>query len=550
MRGVPNPNRPDREPRGWVSRLSVGQWLAITIGALLAFAALGVGLALVANHQLNERRVQLLDRVGPSLRAAIELEGALLNEETGIRGYALAGQNGFLAPYESGRRTEGAAFAKLTSLVSSTGVEREIARVRAASLAWRRELVEPILRMPPATLPGPVGLAARGRALFNNVRLELAGLLNRLQAKDNVVRASLNSAARRLEALLIAAAVLIVGSLIAAGLLLRRIVTRPLARLEEDATAVAEGDFSRPLTAAGGAREIVDLRDEIEAMRRRIVHQLDSVQTAHELLGRQAVELRRSNAELDQFAAVAAHDLQEPLRKIASFCQALQLHYAGRLDERADQYIEYAVDGAKRMQALITALHELARVGRDVEHADVPLDDVLAGAERALAGEFEASGGRVEADPLPVVRGDAVLLASLFQNLLGNAIKFRDTRAPVVRVGCLRGVDTWELSFADNGIGIDSAYGERIFQVFQRLHSREAYDGTGIGLALCRKIVEYHGGRIWLDPEYVDGARFLVTLPINEPTPLAEQVQPGEGTSTPEREPSPGEGRQASEAQA
>ncbi|HEX5146169.1 MAG TPA: ATP-binding protein, partial [Conexibacter sp.] len=254
----------------------------------------------------------------------------------------------------------------------------------------------------------------------------------------------------------------------------------------------------------------------IEGMRGRIVHQLDSVQAAHELLGRQALELRRSNAELDQFAAVAAHDLQEPLRKIASFCQALQVRYGGRLDERADQYIEYAVDGAKRMQELITALHELARVGREAEYADVPLDDVLAGAERALASELEEAGARVESEPLPTVRGDAVLLASLFGNLLGNALKFRDSRPPVVRVGCMRGIDTWELSFADNGIGIEPEYGERIFQVFQRLHGRDAYDGTGIGLALCRKIVEYHGGRIWLDPEYNDGTRFLVTLPIDE----------------------------------
>jgi signal transduction histidine kinase len=529
-----------------VSRLRVGQWLAITFGALLAFAALALGFALVANHRLDERRTELLDRVGPSLRAAIALEGALLNEETGIRGYALAGQNGFLAPYRGGRATEEQAFATLNSLVGSTDVAPQIARVRAASLAWRRELVEPVLRMPAATLPGPVGLTARGKALFNSVRVQLAALQSRLQVKDNAVRLSLNRAANLLEALLIGAAALIVVSVVAAGLVLRAIVTRPLSKLEADATAVAAGDFSRPLTDAGGAREIVDLRDEIEAMRERIVHQLDSVQTAHELLGRQAIELRRSNAELDQFASVAAHDLQEPLRKIASFCQALQLHYEGRLDERADQYIEYAVDGAKRMQALITALHELARVGREAEHADVPLDEVLAGAERSLAGELGESGGRVVAEPLPTVRGDAALLSSLFQNLIGNAIKFHDSRAPVVRVGCMRGVDTWELSFADNGIGIDPQYGERIFQVFQRLHTRDAYDGTGIGLALCRKIVEYHGGRIWLDPEYAEGARFLVTLPINEPSSSGDMPSPSEDVPSPSKgEPSPSEGGRA-----
>ncbi|HEX3509481.1 MAG TPA: ATP-binding protein [Solirubrobacteraceae bacterium] len=499
-----------------VRRLRVGQWLGITIGALLAFAAVGVGLALVANAQLGHRRGELLDRVQPSLRAAIELEGALLNEETGVRGYALSGQRDFLAPYLAGHAAELAAYRKIEARLSSTGARPQLLALEARAREWRQQLVVPTLRMRGATPHGSIALNSRGRVLFNAVRAALASLDHMLQARDNTVRASLDSAASTLEGLLIAAAALIAGSLLAAGLVLRRILTRPLARLEADAAAVAAGDFTRPLSAASGAREIVDLRGEIETMRARIVQELDSVQRAHSLLGRQAEELRRSNAELDQFASVAAHDLQEPLRKIASFCQALKLRYGGRLDERADEYIEYAVDGAKRMQVLITALHELARVGRQGARMQIELGEALAAAERSLSAELGHSGARIESDPLPSIRGDPVLMTSLFGNLLGNALKFRDSQQPVVRIGCLRGIDTWELSFADNGIGIEPQYAERIFQVFQRLHTREEYEGTGIGLALCRKIVEYHGGRIWLDPEHRGGARFVMTLPISD----------------------------------
>jgi light-regulated signal transduction histidine kinase (bacteriophytochrome) len=172
------------------------------------------------------------------------------------------------------------------------------------------------------------------------------------------------------------------------------------------------------------------------------------------------------------------------------------------------------------MQSLITALHELARVGREGARTQIELGESLAAAERSLATQLDDSGARVEADRLPSIRGDPTLMASLFGNLLGNSIKFRDSRPLVVRVACLRGIDSWELSFADNGIGVEPQYAERIFQVFQRLHTREAYEGTGIGLALCRKIVEYHGGRIWLDPEYHDGARFVMTLPISDPDTL------------------------------
>jgi light-regulated signal transduction histidine kinase (bacteriophytochrome) len=254
---------------------------------------------------------------------------------------------------------------------------------------------------------------------------------------------------------------------------------------------------------------------EIDAMRRRIVRELATVESARTALEAQTLELNRSNAELEQFAYVASHDLQEPLRKVASFCQALERRYHGQLDERADQYIEFAVDGAKRMQVLINDLLAFSRVGRSGHEFElIDLDDVVAQAKSSLSSLLSETGASVLDTELPVVRGERTLLVSLFQNLLGNAIKFRGTEPPIVRLEAHRDGEQWQFSCTDNGIGVEPEYAERIFVIFQRLHTKEAYPGTGIGLAMCRKIVEYHGGRMWLDTNHSPGARFRFTLPI------------------------------------
>ncbi len=230
----------------------------------------------------------------------------------------------------------------------------------------------------------------------------------------------------------------------------------------------------------------------------------------------QAAELTRSNAELEQFAYVASHDLQEPLRKIASFCQALQTRYHGQLDERADQYIDFAVDGAKRMQTLINDLLAFSRVGRSGrEREPIELSDAVADARSALAGALEtAAGAWWSASCRPCVGDRAQLDVAVSEpDRQRHQVPWR--RSPRSCTSPRRATeDEWQLSCIDNGIGIEREYAERIFLIFQRLHSREAYEGTGIGLALCRKIVEYHGGRIWLDTDHAGGARFRFTLPI------------------------------------
>jgi light-regulated signal transduction histidine kinase (bacteriophytochrome) len=214
---------------------------------------------------------------------------------------------------------------------------------------------------------------------------------------------------------------------------------------------------------------------------------------------------------------VASHDLQEPLRKVASFCQLLQQRYGGQLDARADQYIGFAVDGAQRMQALINDLLAFSRIGR-VEQplAKVDCGALLTRVRADLGRAIEESGAEIVSGPLPTVMGNSSLLRIVFQNLCANAIKFRGEAAPVVHVDAERDGAWWRFRCADNGIGIDAEYEDRIFILFQRLHPRAQFEGTGIGLAMCRKIVEYHGGRMWLDTTAESnggGSTFYFTLP-------------------------------------
>jgi signal transduction histidine kinase len=393
-------------------------------------------------------------------------------------------------------------------------IAAQIELVRARAQVWRRGFVHPAIAHPRRSARRSLATDVMGKRLFDLVRQSLSTLQRDLTRRSTQTRARLNGAASTLQLLLILAAVLIVGGIVAAGLLLERTITGPLARLGAEARRVAGGEFSRPLAIASGPREIAEVGAEIDAMREQIVAELATVEAARAQLEEQARELRRSNADLEQFAYVASHDLQEPLRKVTSFCQALQARYRGRLDERADQYIDFAVDGAKRMQTLINDLLAFSRVGRGGrEDEPVALAEAVAAARDALADALRATGGEVLTGELPTVRGDRTLLVSLFQNLISNALKFRGGARPLVRIEAHRRGREWEISCADNGIGIDAEYAERIFLIFQRLHTREEYDGSGIGLALCRKIVEYHGGRIWLDPDYPEGACFHLTLP-------------------------------------
>jgi PAS domain S-box-containing protein len=240
---------------------------------------------------------------------------------------------------------------------------------------------------------------------------------------------------------------------------------------------------------------------------------IDDHKRAAERLRRTAEELARSNAELEQFAYVASHDLQEPLRMVGSYLELLADRYKGRLDEKADKYIHYAVDGAARMQELINDLLAFSRVGtrgRPFEPTDCArvMDQAVAN----LRKRIEETGAVVTRDALPTVPGDRTQLEQLFQNLIGNALKFC-RQPPRVHVGAARRGADWLFTVRDNGIGIAPEHRERIFLIFQRLHGRHEYPGTGIGLAVCKKVVERHGGRIWVESQPGQGSSFSFTLP-------------------------------------
>jgi len=225
-------------------------------------------------------------------------------------------------------------------------------------------------------------------------------------------------------------------------------------------------------------------------------------------------ELRRSNEELERFAYVVSHDLQEPLRTVSSYVQLLSRRYHDRLDADGVEFIDFAVGGVRRMQQLIADLLLFSRVGtRGAPLVPTNLQTAFEGTLASLHAALDESQATVTADRLPMVIADAGQLAQLLTNLLGNALKFRGTEAPRAHVGATRTGRMWTISVQDNGIGIAPEYFERIFVIFQRLHAREEYAGTGVGLAICKKIVERHGGRIWVESTPGQGARFCFTLP-------------------------------------
>jgi PAS domain S-box-containing protein len=252
---------------------------------------------------------------------------------------------------------------------------------------------------------------------------------------------------------------------------------------------------------------VIDVTDQKEAA--------EELERIHHELEDRAKELERSNQELEQFASVASHDLQEPLRIVAGYVQLLAKRYGDTFDETGIEFIGYAVDGVKRMQKLISDLLEYSRVStRGKEPTPTSSQDALDLARANLQASIEESEARIVQDPLPTVLADGSQLAQLFQNLVGNAIKYRRPgERPQVRVTAEPHNGEWQFEVRDNGIGIEPQYHDRIFGIFERLHGREEYEGTGVGLAICKKIVERHGGRIWVESGPGQGTAFRFTFP-------------------------------------
>ncbi|MDH5231091.1 MAG: ATP-binding protein [Gammaproteobacteria bacterium] len=256
-----------------------------------------------------------------------------------------------------------------------------------------------------------------------------------------------------------------------------------------------------PIQSAKGFYVVCAIRDVTERV------------TIQQTLQRQKQDLERSNEELERFAYVASHDLQEPLRIIASFTQLLAKRYASKLDQEADEFIDYIVSGTKRMQSLINDLLSYSRVSTHQKQFDtIDLNEVLEQAKQNLWVLIEDEQATIESAQLPCISGDRTQLIQLFQNLFSNALKFKSDQSPVIKIQVKNTDEAFEFVVEDNGIGIDSQYADKIFVLFKRLHTQDEYAGTGIGLTIAKKIVELHGGRIWLESERGKGSRFYFTL--------------------------------------
>jgi signal transduction histidine kinase len=507
---------PERiEPPGrqsWTLRRMFTVGAALTTLLMIAAIALGA----VTLGRLTDARTQLLDRIGPATRAYQDLAVAQLNQESGVRGFALTRQDEFLAPYRAGVSAEAVDLEIIrTYLRTRVGGTAEADAVESAAQAWRAGYGDVVIAGAGSAVPDP----DVGRVLFDTLRDRMNKLNATLDGDRLEARARLNGAAETLRWVGTGIAVVIAAFLAVAAWGLRRGVLEPLAGLADQVRDVVSGDVHRQVSATG-PREIVEVGAHVEAMRVHISREVDMLQEVNRRLDDQARDLERSNRDLEQFAYVASHDLQEPLRKVSSFCQLLQRRYGGKLDDRADQYIGFAVDGAQRMQRLINDLLAFSRVGRtNADFEQVDLREIALAAAAQLETTRGELDGEIVVGDLPKVKGDPALLRQLLLNLFGNGLKFhREGVPPVVRVEAQRSGAYWELAVVDNGIGVEPEYAEKVFVIFQRLHGRDVYAGTGIGLALVKKIVEFHGGRAWLDttPREEPGAVIRFTLPVDE----------------------------------
>jgi signal transduction histidine kinase len=496
---------------GWPFGRIIG--IGTLVVALFSLLAIGVGGTALAD--LTSARDRVVNTLDPAALHASQLEVELLNQETSVRGYALSAQPPFLAPYYrglAGQRQQVTTLRQLLAGMPGTMARLDLVLRRVST--WRSTYAQPtITHVRGSGKPGSGPSVDQGKAAFDQIRAALAALQGDLAGQRLDAVGTLHDSASVLEATLIAIAVALLLTVLVLAVGLWRSAILPLNRLAADARQVAEGDFQHQMEP-GGPAEMRAVGLDVNRMRERILAELSELQAAHANLEARTEDLQRSNSELEQFAYVASHDLQEPLRKVASFCQLLQRRYAGRLDAKADEYIEHAVDGAKRMQALISDLLAFSQVGRTAQRREpVSCAVLLAQAWANLAADARRSRATIEVGELPVVLGEATLLTAMFQNLVANALKFRAREPPRVTVSARRDGEFWLFSFGDNGIGIEPEYAERIFVIFQRLHDKAAYPGTGIGLAMVRKIIEYHGGRVWLDTTTTAGARFWFTLP-------------------------------------
>ena len=413
-----------------------------------------------------------------------EVRIGMTDAETGERGYIVTGDESYLAPYVRGVAQVHQSTEEVRKLTTDNAKQQRaldsLEPIIVARLGELRERIE-VRRQQGLTAGISAVREGAGKEYMDQIRAALAGMKEEEEVLLAQRSMELTASSQRTRMVLVFGECLGLVMVGVAGFITQREMVRRSEAEEE--TRKLNTDLERKVAE----------------------------RTAE--LAERARDLERSNMELEQFAYVASHDLQEPLRTIASFTQLLAKRYGDKLDDKAREFIGFAVDGSKRMQTLINDLLSFSRVGTQGKalvpvRCEAMLDAVLRNLKRAI----EESGAVITRDSLPVVLADEMQLGQLLQNLIGNAIKFRGDKASRIHVGAERNETGWKISVRDNGIGIGQEHYERIFVIFQRLHTKTQYAGTGIGLAICKKIAERHGGRIWVEPTPGGGSTFYFTI--------------------------------------
>jgi signal transduction histidine kinase len=464
-----------------------------TIAMLGLASVILVGLNLLFYWSFIKQK-ETSDRVNRSQKVLQNLENLLSSvteAETGQRGYLLTGQESYLEPYNLAVKTMGEQLAVLETLtVADPKQQQQLSLLEpliAQKFAELRETIE-LRQNKGFEAANQLVLTHQGKFLMERVRTVLQQMKSKEYEQLQMWLKTKQEEAQKIQLIFLFG---LVFNLIAFYLVYRAIEQEIRERKQAEAS-------------------LKQLNEQLEA---RVQQRTADLKEAN-------VNLLYSNRELEQFAYVASHDLQEPLRAVNSYAQLLGRKYQGSLDAKADKYLGYIMEGATRMQQLINDLLEFSRVGTRAKElkltaCEVVLSQVLMNLKVAIA-ECQAV---VTHDPLPTIMGDEIQLMQLFQNLISNAIKFHREEPPCVHISVVQQQNDWVFSVRDNGIGMEPEYFERIFTIFQRLHSRAEYPGTGIGLAVCKKIVERHGGRIWVESELEVGTTFYFTIPQGNPSP-------------------------------
>ncbi len=502
-----------------MSPLPFSDKLTRSFGALLALLLFLVGFSLFNFHRLSQAN-RLNVHTYQVITATFELQATLYAIESGARGYIVTGEPGALQSYRAHLRIYDARFRALRFLTGDNPTQQQnLAALDARQRRWTGGLLEVLIanvRRQLKTDSSQVFLVASRSTGKRRVAIkELQDDIDRIVAVEAKLLVERGEMQARVKAwtqwtLLLGGAFSIV---LTAFLVL--FASRSARQLGQSSALLGEAKIRAEEANTHLLQVNVQLQSEIAARR-----------ASDERLRRNLLELRRSNAELEQFAYVASHDLQEPLRAVAGCVGVLQRRYAGHLDARADQFIQHAINGAQRMQTLIHDLLAYSRLGSNTRRfQSVAGAAIVQAALQNLSVAASESGAQITVDELPVLICDGGQIEQVLQNLLSNALKFHGEAPPRIHIGYAtkqeNGAEFHVLSVEDDGLGIEPQYFERIFVMFQRLHTRAAYAGTGIGLAICKKIIERHGGKIWVEnsPHQAQngekhGSKFAFSLPF------------------------------------